>query len=50
MGQGHTECAFGTGNALLRYGIDTRCAKIGFSGTEEMFGAKTRLLGYATRF
>ena len=27
MGQGHTECAFGTGNALLRYGIDTRCAK-----------------------
>ena len=27
MGQGHTECEFGTGNALLRYGIDTRCAK-----------------------
>ena len=27
MGQGHTECAFGTGNALLRYGIVTRCAK-----------------------
>ena len=27
MGQGHTECAFGTGNTLLRYGIDTRCAK-----------------------
>ena len=65
MGQGHTECAFGTGNALLRYGIDTRCAKqppvvrdafsseaLGaqkrFYGTEEMFGAKTRLLGYAT--
>ena len=27
MGQGHTECEFGTGNALLWYGIDTRCAK-----------------------
>ena len=43
MGQGHTECAFGTGNALLRYGIDTRCAKqppVVRDAFSEAFGAQ----------
>ena len=49
MGQGHTECAFGTGNALLRYGIDTRCAKqppVVREAFSEAFGVKNRLFWY----
>ena len=45
MGQG----AFGTGNALLRYGIDTRCAEQAFLVREafsEAFGVKNRLFRY----
>ena len=49
MGQGHTECEFGTGNALLRYGIDTRCAKqppVVRDAFSEALGVKNRLLRY----
>ena len=49
MGQGHTECAFGTGNALLRYGIDTRCAKqppVVRDAFSEALGVKNRLFRY----
>ena len=51
MGQGHTECEFGTGNALLRYGIDTRCSKqppVVRDAFSETFGDKKGLLWYAT--
>ena len=43
--------AFGTGNALLRYGIGTRCAKQPPAVREafsEAFGVKNRLLRYGT--
>ena len=53
MGQGYTECAFGTGNALLRYGIGTRCAKqppAVRDAFSEAFGVKNRLFWNATRF
>ena len=49
MGQGHTECEFGTGNALLRYGIDTRCAKqppVVRDAFSEALGVKNRLFWY----
>ena len=49
MGQGHTECAFGTGNALLRYGIDTRCSKqppVVRDAFSEALGVKNRLFWY----
>ena len=49
MGQGHTECEFGTGNALLRYGIDTRCSKqppVVRDAFSEALGVKNRLLPY----
>ena len=49
MGQGHTDCEFGTGNALLRYGIDTRCAKqppVVRDAFSEALGVKNRLLRY----
>ena len=41
--------AFGTGNALLRYGIDTRCAEQAFmvrDAFSEAFGVKNRLFRY----
>ena len=43
--------AFGTGNALLRYGIGTRCAKQPPAVREafsEAFDVKNGLLGYGT--
>ena len=49
MGQGHTECEFGTGNALLRYGIDTRCSKqppVVRDAFSEALGVKNRLFWY----
>ena len=49
MGQGHRECAFGTGNALLRYGIDTRCSKqppVVRDAFSEALGVKNRLFWY----
>ena len=49
MGYGYTECTFGTGNALLRYGIDTRCAEqppVVREAFSEAFGVKNRLFWY----
>ncbi len=49
MGQGHTECEFGTRNALLRYGIDTRCSKqppVVRDAFSEALGVKNRLFWY----